>query len=157
MYNVKLKYGQNCVYKDNLSIVVNDVLGKFIWFGHVFFLPLMQKQLYIPATNTGWKWILDYKNIGLTSSGIKLLGKDNAKSYMSVFYESQDPVPYPMTLGLNLPEFVGNFVSIVYEDAGCRTKSVLHPVTDNLHIDDLKVVIHELNHKHVMMDIFENE
>jgi hypothetical protein len=149
MHNYKAKFGENCVFDEKISLTVKDVLAKYVWFGHVFYMPMKQNRIFIPANNGGWRWVLDDKDIGLTSSGIKLLCGAETKSYLAVHYESQDPAPYPLTLGLSLPEFLGNCLSVVIEDEGCRLKSVVHDAVQPLFVDDVKFTFIGLTNKTV--------
>lgn len=138
MLTYKAKFGENCVYEDKISLLVSDVLSKFVWFGHVFYLPMKKNRIFIPANASGWKWILDDKGIGLTSSGLKLLCGKETQSYLAVHYENLDPAPYPLTLGLSLPEFLGNSLSLTLEDEGCRVKSIVHDIKEPLFVGDIK-------------------
>jgi len=153
MLTHKIKYGENCVFEDKISITINDVLSKYIWFGHVFYLPVKQKNMFIPANNNGWKWLLNEKDIGLTSSGLKLLCNEETKSFLAVFYENEDPAPYPLTLGLSIPEFLGNVVAVITEDEACRTKSFVHDVKQPIFIDDVKFTLENLTHKNLELRV----
>lgn len=155
MQTYTAKYGENCVYQDQLSVQFIDVFCKYVWFQHVFYLPFKKNKMFIPANGNGWKWILDDKGLSLNSSSVKLIGKEDTKSYLAVHYNTQDPAPYPMTLGLNIPEFLGNYVSISYEDKGCRVKSVVHDVMQPLFIDDLKINITGLTNRTIELNIEE--
>ena len=155
MEALNVKYNENVVYKDKISIQITDVLAKFIWFSHVFFLPLKKNKMFIPANNAGWKWVLDDKGTGFTSCSIKLLGKEDTKSYLAVHYNSLDPAPYPMTHGLNIPEFMGNYVTVIYEDSGCRVKSLVHDVMQPLFIDNSKIEISNLTTRNIDLKITE--
>lgn len=149
----KIKFEENFVYEENISLVCKDVLGKFVWFGHVFFMPCVKNRLFIPANNSGWKWVLEDRDLGLTSSGLKLLGGDITQSYIGIHYEKTDPAPYPLTMNLSIPEFIGNYVTVVTEDSGCRTKSFIHPAEEPLFIDHYKINFTDFNKNKIEFEV----
>jgi hypothetical protein len=144
----KIQIGKSFVYAENISVHIHDVYSKFIWFGHVFYLPHHEKEMFIPA-GKDWKWLLDQRDVSNTSITLKLIGAEQSKSYLAIHYEKDEPAPHPINYALSVPEFSGNYLSITTEDSYCREKSLLHCVSDVLFIDHYKINFVNLNSKSI--------
>lgn len=152
MFNLKLN--QQAVYEDKISIRCTRILSKFVWFGHVLYFDINDDKLFIPASKNGWKWVIDKRDISLDGSTLKLLHSDTSKSYIAIHFNSQDPAPHPLAFTLNIPEFLGNFVTCEIVDEGEREKSLLHPVNLPLEIGTYTVKFSQICNNKVTFEIF---
>lgn len=147
----KINLGKTFVYADDISITATNVVSRFIWFGHVFNL-ILDEVPFIPANQDGWKWILDGK---LTdhSSVLRLHKSEDTHSYIAIHYNSNDEAPVPVNYGLNVPEFIGNYLGLIIEDEGCRVKKLLHPLRQPLEIGKYVVYFKDLKNRQVTCEI----
>lgn len=131
-----LKFNETFVYDEKISFKVVNYLSRFVYFGHLFHLIYNDKNLFIPANNSGWKWFLDHKDTNINASTIKLYEKDESLSYMAIHFNSEDPAPHPINYSLHVPEFIGNYFTIEIEDELCRIKKIVHKAQHGLEIDN---------------------
>jgi hypothetical protein len=152
----KLKVGETAVYDEAISITLSSVLSKYVWLGNVFYMPYFKNQIYIPANQNGWKWILDENETGIQQSTLRLYSGEGSHSYVALHFNKLDPAPHPLTFSLNMPEFLGNFVGVIVSDEGEREKSLIHPMNDKLDIGSYTVCFKDLNNKKVSFEIHNN-
>lgn len=153
MATKKIKLNENCVYKDDISIICTDILSKFAWYGQTFYFFVKKPEIYIPANGHGWKWIIDHEYLGLDKCCLKLRGPEESVSYLALHYGSIEAAPVPWQFGLNLPEFLGNYVAVTVEDKGCRVKSFLQESVKPFYVDDYKIQFKDLTLKSISVDI----
>lgn len=148
-----LKVGSSCVYDEKISITLLGFLSKFVWQGHVFFLAAHETKTFIPANNKGWKWHLDPRDIGINSSTLKLTHSDESASYLAIHFNNLDPAPHPLTFSLNMPEFLGNFATVIVSDEYERERSLIHDVSKPLEIGRYSIEFTEISAKRAIIDI----
>jgi hypothetical protein len=148
-----LKYGENCVYKDDLSLTVENVVSRFVWMGQIFHLIRNDNNIFIPANGEGWKWVLDTRDIGLKRSSLRLYQNEESLSYLALHFDADDGADVPLKYNLTLPEFIDNCVILNIEDSMCRQKKILHPVKHKLEIEKYTITFEELDRKKVKFSI----
>lgn len=152
MYSIKL--GDTAVYEDNISIKVDGIMSKFVWYGNVIYMPYYKHQIYIPANAHGWKWILFEDDLGYNQSTLRLYSGDDSKSYIAIHFNNLDPAPHPMQFSLNMPEFLGNYVVLTVTDEHEREKNIVHDITNPLDIGQYTVKFTDLRKKKVELEIY---
>lgn len=153
MAKFKVKFDENFVYEDNISLTCTDVLSCFIWFGHKFYLSGRKKRLFVPAGTDGWKWILDENALDITETALRLTKDTTSKSYIAIHFSKLEPAPYPINFSLHVPEFVGNYFSIIAEDTACRVKNFLTQADEIMHIDQYLIKFTNIKGNNVFFDI----
>jgi hypothetical protein len=145
-------FNETIVHDDAISITPVNLLAKYVWFGRLFHLVLGDKQLYIPANNQNWRWVLD-KDLTIHSSTLKLYHDDKSLSYLAIHYNNEDPAPHPVNYTLNVPEFLGTYLTMIVEDSGCRVKNIIHPLKNQLELDKYLVTFTKIKNSRIEFDI----
>lgn len=148
-----LKYGEHCVYKDELSLTIENVVSRFVWMGQIFHLIRNDKTVFIPANTDGWKWVLDTRDIGLKRSSLRLYQNEESLSYLALHFDSEDGADVPLKYNLTLPEFIDNCLVINIEDSMCRQKRILHPAKHKLEVEKYTITFNRLDKKKVEFSI----
>lgn len=150
----KLQIGKTAVYEECISLTIDNLFSKFIWFGRSFYLPIGNKDIFIPANANGWKWVLDDRDVTTDGSSLKLISGEDSLSYISIHYNKADTsVPHPINYSLHTPEFMGNYLSVTTEDSMCRVKSILHPIDKPLELDKYIITFKKLKGRNVDLEI----
>ena len=154
MYSIKL--GDTAVYDENISIKVDGLMSKYVWYGNIIYMPYYKNQIYIPANSNGWRWILHEEDLGYNQSTLRLYSGDNSKSYIAIHFNNLDAAPHPMQFSLNMPEFLGNYVVVNVSDDYEREKNIVHLITEPLDIGPYTVKFTDLKKKKVELEIYRN-
>lgn len=153
----KVNIGKDCVYEDNIAFTVVNVVARFAWYGHVFNLVHNDPKLFIPAIQPGCKWFLDNRDLTDHSATIRFKKDDDTQSYFAIHYNNRDAVPAPVNYGMTIPEFLGTYLTLTIEDTGCRVKTVLHPMSMPLEIDNYVIKFKKLKGKAVEFEIHSDD
>lgn len=153
MQMYKLKLNDTAVYNEEIAIKMTGILSKFVWFGNVFYMPYYKDQIYIPANQHGWRWILDENDLSMQSSTLRLYSGEKSLSFIAIHFNKLDAAPHPLTFTLNVPEFLGNFVTLTVADEGEREKSMVHEITEPLEIGKYTIKFTDIKDKKVYFEV----